>query len=155
MNKDHDISVVNDLIQVTIDSSDGYRKAADLADNHEFQRLFYARADERNELVERMQDYVRMLGGTPEDDGSFVAGAHRLFVDLHAKVAGADEEAIVADVEAGEDHIKAQFENALMDEELDPQTRSLIASANTVVLAGHDQMRDIKHAMQAVSRARS
>ncbi len=152
MNQNHDISVINNLIEVTIDSAKGYRKAADVAENDSFRQLFYSRADERDDLVRRMQEYVRSLGGTPEDDGSLMAGAHRMFVNLHAKVTGRDDAGIVADVEAGEDHIKAQFENALMDDTLGTQTRSLILSANTVVLAGHDQMRDLKHALQGAER---
>lgn len=152
MVNEHDISVINRLIEVTIDSADGYRKAADSADSHKFQQLFYSRAGEREDLVLQMQEFVRAQGGDPVDDGSLAAGAHRLFVDLRSAITGGDEAALVADVESGEDHIKAQYESALQDIELAPETRSLIQSGQRVVLAGHDQMRDLKHSMESVSR---
>ena len=58
------------------------------------------------------------------------------------------DEAVVSEVEAGEDHIKAKYEKALQDTDVDPQTRAAIEKAWTSVKSGHDQMRDIKHMLK-------
>jgi uncharacterized protein (TIGR02284 family) len=91
---------------------------------------------------------VARLGGNPEDDGTVLAGAHRMFLNLKSMMTGQDDKAIVNEVEAGEDHIKAKFEDALGDMKLSPAVRSVIESCYSSVKAGHDQMRDIKHSMQ-------
>lgn len=143
-----DIDVINSLIEVTIDSANGYRKAAEVTDNSRFRDLFVSRADERQRLAMTMQEFVRSQGGNPVDGGSFAATAHRFFVDLHTKLTGRDDEAVVSDVEAGEDYIKAQFEEASHNTDVTPAAKTLIESGKRIVLAGHDQMRDIKHAMQ-------
>jgi uncharacterized protein (TIGR02284 family) len=149
----NDSEAVNSLIKVTIDSVDGYRKAADDADNHVFQSIFYERANEREQLVDRMQQFVRARGDEPVDDGSMTAGAHRVFMNLREAIMGNDDEAIIAEVERGEDHIKAQFEEARMRTDLSAEARELIEQCYVSVKTGHDQMRDLKHGMSPQSRA--
>ena len=89
----------------------------------------------------------RRLGGEPKDDGTVLAAAHRAFLNLKDAVTKGDE-AVVSEVEAGEDHIKAKYEKALQDADVDPQTRAVIEKAWTSVKSGHDQMRDIKHMLK-------
>jgi len=143
-----DISVLNGLIATTLDSVEGYAEAAKDTTNTSFAALFTDLAGERRELVSRLQQEVSTLGGDPEDDGTILAGAHRAFVNLKSVVTGHDDKAIINEVEAGEDHIKAKFEDALRDNDLSPTVQSLIASAYDSVKAGHDEIRDIKHSME-------
>ncbi|MGH1557034.1 PA2169 family four-helix-bundle protein [Caulobacter segnis] len=58
------------------------------------------------------------------------------------------DEAVVNEVEAGEDHIEAKYEKALQDTDVEPRTRAVIEKAWTSVKSGHDQMRDIKHMLK-------
>lgn len=144
----HDISILNDLIATTIDSADGYSEAAKDAGTSRFAALFNSRATERRGVTTDLQRAVTNLGGTPEDDGTILAGAHRVFVNLKSMVTGQDEKALINEVEAGEDHIKAKYEDALRDRDLSPSARAVIEQAYVPVKAGHDEMRDIKHSME-------
>ena len=145
----HDIETVNDLIKTTIDSVDGYRAAGEDANSGQFQSIFFDRANERSNVADRLAQHVRQLGGTPTDNGSIVAGAHRAFMNLRDAVTGTDDKAIVAEVERGEDHIKVRFETAMTDNNLSTETRDLIGQCYDSVKQGHDQMRDLKHGLQA------
>lgn len=145
----HEIETVNDLIKTTIDSVDGYRTAAEDADSRQFQSIFFERANERQQVADELRQHVRSLGGDPQDDGSILAGAHRTFLNLRDAVTGSDDEAVIAEVERGEDHIKAKFEAALEDSNLGTETRTLISQCYESVKSGHDQMRDLKHGMSA------
>ena len=145
----HDIRTLNGLIATTIDSVDGYEESAKAVDSGEYRELFSARASERRQVARQLRGEVTRLGGNPEDDGTLLAGAHRVFLDLKATVATRDDKAVVAEVERGEDHIKAKYEDALKDQDLTPETRSAIERAFGSVKAGHDQMRDLKHGINA------
>ena len=144
----HDISTLNGLIATTLDSVDGYAEAVKDTENAGFVTLFNSLAGERRQLVSRLQQEVTSLGGEPEDDGTILAGAHRVFLNLKSVVTGHDDKAIINEVEAGEDHIKAKYEDALKDRDLSPAVQTLIASAYDSVKAGHDEIRDIKHSME-------
>lgn len=143
---DHDISVLNGLIETTLDSADGYAEAAKDADNSRYGAMFTARATERQQVAKTLQAHVVGLGGEPEDDGTILGKAHRMFTNLRNSISGGDMN-IVDEVERGEDHIKAKFEDAMKDNALSPQVRSAIDEAYGSVRAGHDQMRDLKHSL--------
>ncbi len=145
-NEDH-IKLVNGLVETTIDSADGYAEAAKDADGARYKELFTRRAQERRSIASELQDEVRRLGGEAKDDGTILAAAHRAFVNLKDSLTKGDE-AVINEVEAGEDHIKAKYEKALKDTDVEPQTRAVIEKAWTSVKSGHDQMRDIKLAQK-------
>jgi len=149
MNNKHDISTLNGLIETTLDSADGYAEAAKDAKSEQLISLFRARSGERRTVASTLQQCVRSLGGKPEDDGTVLASAHRMFVNLRTSLTSADNKAVVDEVERGEDHIKAKFEDAMKDKDVSPSTASVIADVYTSVRNGNDQMRDIKKAFHA------
>ena len=69
-------------------------------------------------------------------------------MNLRDAVTGTDDKAIVAEVERGEDHIKEQFEMAMIDNDLSTETKTLISQCYDSVKQGHDQMRDLKNGLQ-------
>lgn len=149
MNNDHDIKVLNSLVETTLDSAEGYAEAAKDAKSAQLVSLFQGRAGERRHAASTLQQCVRSLGGTPEDDGTVLASAHRMFVNLRTSITSADNTAVVDEVERGEDHIKHKFEEAMNDSELSPSAMSAISDVYTSVRSGHDQMRDLKKMLHA------
>src|SRR3712207_576614 len=98
----HDVTVLNSLIETTIDSVDGYRHSAGEATNEQFAQIFRQRAQEREQVVQKLRERVSELGGTPEEEGGLLAAAHRQFLSLRDAVTGRDDKAIVAEVDRGE-----------------------------------------------------
>jgi uncharacterized protein (TIGR02284 family) len=143
---EHDVKVLNGLIETTIDSADGYAEAAKDSDSSRYVSSFQSRAAERHRVTTDLQQQVRTLGGKPDDSGTALASAHRVFVNLRKSMSKGDV-AVVDEVERGEDHIKAKFEDALKDHEVSPPTRQVITHAYASVKNGHDQMCDLKHAL--------
>jgi uncharacterized protein (TIGR02284 family) len=72
----HDIKVLNSLIETTLDSADGYGQAAENASNTSFKNLFQEWSSERHRVANDLQGEVRVLGGTPDTDGSALAAGH-------------------------------------------------------------------------------
>jgi uncharacterized protein (TIGR02284 family) len=144
---DHDISVLNGLTTTTLDSMKGYEDAAKDAESTRFATMFADFARDRGEAARALQSEVTRLGGTPETGSSFLAAAHRTFIDLKQAFTSNDDKAIVTEVERGEDHIKAKFEDALNDADLAPESTAVVREAFTTVRKGHDQMSALKHSM--------
>ena len=133
----HDIDVLNGLIETTIDSVDGYRRSAEEAKDGRFSTEFLQRASERDGVVAKLRGRVRELGGTPEEDGSLLAAAHRQFLTLRDAMTGGSDESVVAEVDRGESYLNAKWEAALRDERLSAETRSLLTECYESVRAGH------------------
>lgn len=147
MSHEHDISVLNGLTTTTLDSMKGYEDAAKDAESTQFATLFADFARDRGQAATELQAEVKRLGGEPETGSSFLAAAHRTFLDLKQAFSAKDDKAIINEVERGEDHIKAKFESALKDEKLAPGSLTVIRQAFTSVREGHDKMSALKHSM--------
>ena len=147
------ITTLNTLIATTIDSVNGYEDSAQNIDNERFREIFRERASERQEVVQRLRDEVRRLGGNPEDDGSFMGKAHQRFEDLKAAVTGRDEKAIINEVERGEDYLKEKWQTALQSGDLDGESHDVVERCYQSVKSGHDQMSQLKLGMQTPSQA--
>jgi uncharacterized protein (TIGR02284 family) len=144
-----EISTLNSLIATTIDSINGYRESADAVDSQRFRELFNSLAQDRQQVLPQLQAQVGKLGGTPADDGTALAAAHRGLVDLKAAITGRDDKAIINEVERGEDYLKEKFELALKDANLPTDSRSVVERAYQSVRQGHDKVSNLKHSMEA------
>lgn len=141
-------ATLNTLIETLIDSVNGYEDAAgNLEGNSRLTEIFRERASERQRVVEDLRTEVRRLGGEPEDSGTFLGKTHQRFLDLKAAVAGRDEKAIVNEVERGEDYLKGKFEAAMNHKDLPAEARIAVEEAWQSVKAGHDEMSQLKHAI--------
>lgn len=147
MSTDSTISILNGLITTTLDSVKGFKDAAKDAGSTQFSSMFADFARERSEAATALQAEVSRLGGDPEDDSSFLAAAHRTFMDLKQAVTGKDDKAVVQEVERGEDYIKGKFQDALSNADLDPTSRGVVERAYQSVQAGHDRVSALKHSM--------
>jgi len=151
LNQSHDISVLNSLIETTIDSIDGYQHSASEATNSRFAQAFRDRASEREQIVSKLRDRVRALGGTPESDGGILAAMHRQFVSLRDAVTGKDDGSIVAEVDRGESYLDGKWQTALKDNELSDETLQLIRTCYESVQEGHRQWEAVNNGMSAAS----
>ena len=148
MGRDHDINVLNSLITTTIDSANGFERSAEDADVPRFAEMFREFAQERRQVVGMLQERVRTLSGTPNDDGSLKADLHRRWVDLRDAISRGGDKEIIEEVERGEDYLKGKYDAALADTELGPDTMAAIREAYQSVRAGHDRASALKHSMQ-------
>ena len=147
MDNSHDTTVLNTLTATTLDSMKGYRESAEASENTTHQQFFNQMAEERSQVAADLQEHVRSLGGDPETESSTAGAAHRGWVNLKSAITGRDEQAIVNEVERGEDYIKEKFEAAMKDDELSPETRGLLEKSFVSIRQGHDRASQMKHGM--------
>jgi len=149
MERAHDISVLNTLITTTIDSCNGFEKSAEEVKGGRFAQMFGDFARERRQLVAQLQETVRAMGGTPNDDGSLKADLHRRWIDLRTAITSdGGDKAVIEEVERGEDYLKAKYETAMKDDGLSTTAMEAIRMAYQSVRAGHDTASALKHQME-------
>lgn len=148
-----EISTLNTLIATTTDSINGYEKSAGEIQDQRLQQIFRSRASDRQQVVQKLRDEVRRLGGEPDDSGSFLGKTHQVFEGLKSAVTGGDEKSIIDEVERGEDYLKEKFETALNAGTLSGDARSVVEQCYQSVKSGHDQMSQLKHGMEAGTQA--
>ena len=138
-----DIALLNDLITTLIDSADGYEQAAEVTDQQNLKSEFLNLASQRRRIVEEFRTQVRRLGGTPEDDGTLLAAAHRQFLNLRSAFQSGTKTAL-GEVERGEDHIKNKFESALANTQASSQTLAFVRDTWAKIKGDHDRMKRLR-----------
>ena len=147
-NHSAEITTLNTLTATLIDSVTGYENSAKYVEGDKFREIFRQRADERQKAVEQLRGEVRRLGGDPEDAGSFLGKMHQNFEALKVALTGNDDQAVINEVERGEDYLKDKFETALNSDTLSSESRTIVEQVFQSVRAGHDQMSQLKHSME-------
>lgn len=139
------IDYLQGLIQLNIDSRDGFREAAAnlQADKAGYLfNLFSKIAREREAQARELQSLVMVSDELPAQTGSLSAAVHRTWMDLR-EVLGGGEQALLEECERGEDQIKARYEAAIRDLGVCPCT-VVLRRHLAAIQASHDEVRDLR-----------
>jgi uncharacterized protein (TIGR02284 family) len=138
------INWLQDLIQINIDSRDGFEEGANelKGKNSSLEHLFHNMAAERAAQASELQEMVASNATKPEKSGSVRAAAHRAWMDIRSALGGG-EYAILSEAERGEDHIKETYEAALQELGSCSCTATL-RRQYAAVRASHDAVRDLR-----------
>jgi len=142
MNNDA-VSTLNSLIETCKDGQKGFTEAAEALQSAAIKATFLEYARERAQMAAELQAEVRRLGGDPDKSGSMSGSIHRGWINLKSAITGADDHAIVAEAERGEDVAKAAYESALT-ESLPASAQALVGQQAAKVRRVHDAVRDLR-----------
>ena len=118
-------STFKSLTDTTFDSVEGYRKAADLADNPQLKQALQQRCQQREQTLLQMNGELQRQGDELVTKGTVTGEVHQMWQGI-AGVFQDDDENAAKRVEEGEDYLKGKFESALKDDDLDPQERQIV-----------------------------
>ena len=107
------IKHLQDLIQVNIDSKDGFNESAEEIKDDRIAALFRQIGQVRAKNADELQGLVALNNEEPVERGSIAAAVHRGWIDLRSKVTGGDNAHVLAEAARGEEHIVEQYEESL------------------------------------------
>ena len=105
------ISELKDVLTRLVDSYEGYKDAAEKAEQERHKTQFNDLATKRYQYAVTIQEFLKTQGEDVDIDGSFLAGAHRLFMDLKNMLG--DDEALLGSIRAGESNLLATYRDAM------------------------------------------
>jgi uncharacterized protein (TIGR02284 family) len=143
------IDHLQELIQVNIDSRDGFNEAAAQIDDMTISSLFRQLASDRDRQAEELRTLVAVNREEPQATGSIAAAAHRLLIDLRAALGGGAA-TILSEAERGEDWIKEKYEKVLL-ETAGSAVNDVLTRQYAAVKAAHDRIRDLRDEYKAES----
>jgi len=143
---DNVISTLNNLIETCKDGQNGFQTAAEGVKRSDLKSLFAEYALQRSKFAGELQTEVTRLGGDPENTGSVAATLHRGWINIKSAVTGADENAVIAECERGEDSAVSNYQDALGDQNLPADIRSIVERQYTQIKEAHDRVRALERA---------
>src|SRR5436190_20233303 len=98
--------VLHELLQLNIDSRDGFRYAAQQTENLTLISLFDKLAAERDAQAQELSACLTINDENADRTGSFAAALHRSWMAVREAFSSNNEFAVLAEAERGEDTIK-------------------------------------------------
>jgi len=137
------ISALDELVATCRDGEEGFRAAAEAAQNAELRGLFLTYAQQRGDFRAQLEDEIRRLGGTPSTRGSIAGSLHRGWMSVRSAVGGGSDDSVVAEAERGEDAAKRAYQAAL-DRELPPPIRAIVERQYARIREAQDRVRSLR-----------
>lgn len=149
------IDWLQSLIQINIDSRDGFKEASDnLKDsNPTLANRFCQWSSAREAQANELQAMVASNAESPTKSGSFTAAAHRTWMDIRSALGGGDQ-AILDEAERGEDQIKAKYEEALKDMGGSEACCDTLRRHLAAVQTSHDEVKMLRDSHHRPGKAR-
>ncbi len=145
---DNVISVLNNLIETCKDGQNGFQTAAEGVKRSDLKTLFGQYSQQRAKFSGELQNEVQRLGGDPAKTGSIAASLHRGWINIKSAVTGEDENAVIAECERGEDSAVANYKDALADQNLPADVRSIVERQSGQIKEAHDRIRNLERATE-------
>ena len=100
------------LLNRLIDSYDGYQQCLEHVEQHRHQKLFADFAQTRQKFANEVREILSQHGADVDTDGSFLAKAHRFYVDIKLKLDSDDEELLEA-IHYGEGNLLREYKETI------------------------------------------
>lgn len=146
------ISVLNNLTELNNDRVAGFEKAiADINDeNVDLKAIFQKYSSQSRTFSQELIAIVAANGGEVETGNSVGGTLHRAWIDVKSLFGGSDRSGILSEAERGEDAIKAAYNLALQDSELNGEALNLVSKQAQDIKAAHDAIKALRDAANAV-----
>jgi uncharacterized protein (TIGR02284 family) len=141
------ISTINGLIETLKDGQKGFREASEAVKDSQLKSLFSDYSLQRAKFAGELQNEAITLGEHDPENTSSAAGAmHRAWINLKSAITSADDHAILAECERGEDSAVNEYKKAMEEEELSAPIRETISRQYVDVKKAHDHIRALRDA---------
>lgn len=143
-------NVLSELININQDASHFYQSAAQRVENPQLANTFRDLETLHEGVAASLARQVQQNGGSAQDEDGTVSGkAAQWFGELMAKVSNDADETLVAHLEEAEDRCLHHMEDAIKDDAVRTQTKSLLTAELASLRRSHDYMRSLKQFMKA------
>ncbi len=100
------------LLTRLIDSYDGYQQCIDHAQQSRHEQLFKDFALTRQKFANEIREIFAQHGEDLDTDGSILAKAHRIYIDLKTKI-DADDEDLLESIHYGEGNLLGEYKDTI------------------------------------------
>jgi len=149
MSEQHIISILNELIEASLDGEQGFGICAKHVASPELRSVFTQRALDCQRAVAELRPHVLEYGGKPEQNGSASGALHRGWVAIRGSLVGFSDEALLEECERGEDHAVARYRKALAQTDLPLPLRTVIERQFVGAKQNHDQIKRLRDQLKA------
>jgi uncharacterized protein (TIGR02284 family) len=141
-----DIETLNDLLQINNDRIVGYERAIEelKPEDSDLKTLFVRMIGESHKLKLALATEVQALGADADTGTTNSGKIYRAWMDVKAVFTGHDRKAVLDNCENGEDAAQRAYKEALAEENLSANLRSMITEQKAQLRLSHDEIKALR-----------
>ena len=143
LNKIEIASLLNELVDISRDSVDGFKTCADNVADQDLKMFFLDCVQSCEEAVTTLSVEVIHYGGRPDTEGTTTGALHRTWINIKTALTKKDNLAVLEECEMGEAVAVRVYEDALT-QEIPDNLRSLLARLYEGVKRNHERVRQLR-----------
>lgn len=134
------VDAIKTLHTSMIDTRRAYEKAASETKLPELKALFGGMVALRQNDHEQLHRVLTEMGEKPDEDGSFMTTVHRAVIGVRSAITGVDKGSLSA-FASGEEKMVKEYDDALSQDDINNETRALLAHQKAVLAERIAQMK--------------
>lgn len=140
--------VLNDLIVINNDRSEGYQRALEQVKDKDLEEFFSVYSNQSKANAAELRSLTDATEETPDRNETTLSGkVHRAWMDVSNALDEGDLKKILSSCETGEDAAKRAYEDALADRgKLSPNAAVAVQNQYEELLKAHDQVKELRDA---------
>lgn len=127
-------TVFKSLVDTTFDSAEGYRQAAEKANDPQLTQALQSRYQQRQQTLEQMNAELQRQGDELVTKGTMTGEAHQMWQSITSAFGG--DESVAERIEEGEDYIKNKYQEALESNQLEASERAVVQQCYDEICEG-------------------
>jgi len=147
MNESKIVEGLNDLLAKNYDSEKGFLSAADATDNLVHAALFRGKASQRYDYGHQIKDVIKEMGGDVDKGTSLAGDLHRAWFNFKHLVSFDKEEALLEEIERGEEACVDEYKDFLKNPELPHSIRRIVTAQKNGVCRSLNKMSELEDAI--------
>ena len=149
----NDLTLLNNLRDLLVDSREGYIKAAERVDDHQVKAMLVRLSTGRLALLEEL-DALR-LAADPEagkrNGGTLKGDLHRAWMDLRDALSKSENANVLHECERGEEYLIGRYD-AIDSKEVDARTYSLCQRQRGEVQGNLERIKELAKTLEHIER---
>ncbi|MCD6013274.1 MAG: aldehyde dehydrogenase [Flavipsychrobacter sp.] len=145
---EHATEVINDLVKINNDRIEGYETAIKETKDgdSDLRSLFQSMKQDSMQLKQELANVLARYGEDPTKGTRADGKIYRAWMDVKATFSGNSRKAVLENCEYGEDAAQKAYKNAISDNDLPSEVRTIIVSQQSILKADHDKIRQLRDA---------
>ncbi len=141
-----DIETLNDLLQINNDRIVGYERAIEelKPEDSDLKTLFVRMIGESHKLKLALATEVQALGADADTGTTNSGKIYRAWMDVKAVFTGHDRKSVLDNCEGGEDAAQRAYKEALAQEDLSANIRTMITEQKAQLRLSHDEIKALR-----------
>lgn len=147
------IDVLNDLVRINHDRTEGYQKAADelKAADIDLKTMFNNMASTSSQFATELTALIAKLGGEPATDSTQSGKIYRTWMDVRSSFSKNERKSVLELCEFGEDSALKAYKEALeSDAEMSAETRQIVMEQEANIRKAHDVVKRYRDMHEAI-----